>query len=416
MPWKEVSPMSELLKFVAEFESLEGGDSMAELCRRFGISRKTGYKWIRRWRASGAAGLVALSRAPHNHPRAVSAELEREILEVRTLKKTWGPKKIVAWLAREKPSLQLCAVSTVGDVLARHGRVVPRVRRSRATPSRSPLADCVEANRTWCADFKGWFLLGDGSRCDPLTITDAHSRYLIRCQALCGKTDYAGVVPIFETAFEQFGLPERIRTDNGPPFATTGLGGLSRLSVWWLELGIEPERIRPAKPQENGRHERMHLTLKNETTLPPAQTLRAQQKRFDQWRECFNEQRPHEALGQSTPASLYTPSPRMFSRRQLRFTYPDDIDDQRRVRDGGQIKWLGRDVQVTKALVGRVVGLRRSNERYWEVYFRHIFLGVLDAKDRRIVPAGKRLEAIRERVGLQGTGGGELSIACEDTR
>jgi transposase InsO family protein len=316
MPWKEVSSMSELVQFVAEYEKNDGA-SFAELCRRFGISRKTGYKWVERWKQEGSAGLVHRSRAPLTRPQSICPELEGEILAARGLHRTWGPKKILAWLARHRPGLALCATSTAADVLSRHGLAVPRGRaRHRATPSRSPLADCLEPNKTWCADFKGHFLLGDGTECNPLTITDAHTRYVLRCQGLGSKTDHGRIQPLFEAAFEEYGLPERIRTDNGPPFATTGLGGLSRLSVWWIELGIRPERIRPAKPQENGRHERMHRTLKAETTRPPARSLRAQQHLFDEWRRNFNEERPHEALGQETPASLYVRSDRRLTARR----------------------------------------------------------------------------------------------------
>jgi len=398
MPWTECSPMSELLKFIAEYEA--GGDSFTELCRRFGISRKTGYKWVERWEAEGPDGLKPRSQAPRNCPWALNQALEEAIVKVRGKHPTWGARKILAWLERKRPGLELCAASTASLVLSRRGLVVSRRRRPRATPS-SILRACEEANQTWCADFKGWFLLGNGLRCDPLTITDAHTRFVLRCQALSGSTGYDAVRPIFEAAFAEYGLPMRIRTDNGPPFATTGLGGLSELSVWFLELGIEPERIRPASPQENGRHERMHRTLKAEATVPPEHTLRAQQRRFDTWRQAFNEERPHEALRMETPGSLYTRSERELPRRPTIWTYGDDFEEERKVKPSGQIKWQGKTLHVTHALRGRTVGLNNLGRGYWEVWYRHLLLGLLDEKQCRIIRPGRRVLEIMSSLKRQ---------------
>jgi transposase InsO family protein len=340
---------------------------MAALCRRFGISRKTGYKWLGRFAEEGELGLLERSRAPASHPNATPEDLEAALVRLRGEKQR-GPKKLVVALAKEFPGRPLPSTSTVGDILKRNGLVAPRKKRRRCTPSESPLAHADAANRVWCADFKGWFLTGNGRRVDPLTVTDAHTRFLLGCQCMCGKTDTEHVKALFSTWFRQFGLPERIRTDNGAPFASTGLAGLSRLSVWWIRLGIEPERIRPATPSENGRHERFHRTLKEHTLEPAAQTPRLQQKRFDAFRDEYNHDRPHEALGQVPPGTLYTPSPRVYPARLPPLKYHDDMVT-RRVRGGGQMQWCGRDVMVSNALCGETVGLKALEGGRWAVYF-----------------------------------------------
>lgn len=292
----------------------EDEESLAALCRRFGISRKTGYKWLERYGAEGEAGLVERSRAVHHHPNQTPHAMQEAIIALRQAWR-WGPKKIAVALARDWPLALIPAVSTIGDILAHTGLVLPRRYRRHCSPSAQPLAHAVTSNVVWCADFKGWFCTGDGSRVDPLTVTDACSRYLLGCQGMRGKTDTVHVLAVFETLFRRYGLPERIRTANGAPFASTGLAGLSRLSVWWMRLGIVPERIQPGTPSENGRHERFHLTLKQETATPPARTPKKQQEAFDRFHTVYNEERPHEALGQVPPATVYTPSPRSYPER-----------------------------------------------------------------------------------------------------
>lgn len=378
--------MDERLQFVAECLRLER--SMAELCRAYGISRKTGYKVLGRYGADGPRGLQDRSRAPHQHPNAVAEELVSAVLALRVRHPRWGPRKLRARLQREAPTGRWPAASTIGDLLQRHGLTVPRRRRRRAAPATDPLRGCVAPNDVWTADFKGWFRTGDGARCNPLTLSDGVSRFLLRCQALT-PPDEARVRPLCEAAFREYGLPGAIRSDNGPPFASVAAGGLSRLAVWWIKLGIRPERIRPGHPEDNGRHERLHQTLKAETATPPASTLRAQQQRFDRFRREYNEERPHEALGQHPPAAVYTPSPRPYPERVREPEYPDD-QLVRRVRHNGEIKWHGRLIFVSQCLAGEPVGLEEFDDDRWLVRFGPVALGWLDARRDRLHPPPSR--------------------------
>lgn len=366
----------------------EGQESMATLCRRFGISRKTGYKWLERYEQEGKEGLLEHSRASYSHPNQTPREVERAIIKIRQAH-NWGPKKIVSKMAETWPPEAIPALSTIGYILARNGLVVHRRLRRRCSPSSQPLAHAVDSNVVWCADFKGWFCTADGSRIDPLTVTDARSRYLLGCQGMCGKSDTEHVMAIFETLFRTYGLPERIRTDNGAPFASTGLAGLSRLSVWWMRLGIMPERIRPGTPSENGRHERFHLTLKQDTAAPPATTPRKQQQAFDRFRTYYNEERPHEALGQVPPAKVYSCSPRPFPERLPKPEYDDDMV-VRQVRGGGQMKWKGFDVPVTRALDYQKIGLRQYDDGLWHVFFGMTCIGFFDERALKIKPLTKQ--------------------------
>jgi transposase InsO family protein len=372
--------MDERHRFVLDFQRRE--DSLAELCRRYGVSRTTAYKWLERYELEGAAGLLDRSRAPHTQARITPSEQEELILNARAAHPRWGPKKIKAWLEARHGGLALPAPSTIGAILGRHGLLLARKRPRHATPTSSPLARPGAPNETWCVDFKGWFLTGDGARCDPLTITDAFSRFLLRCQATA-KTDGEHVRAIFAACFREYGLPRRIRSDNGPPFASTGLAGLSRLSVWWIRLGILPERIQPGKPQQNGEHERMHLTLLQEAATPPQANGRAQQRRFDAWRREFNEERPHEALGLAPPAHVYVASVRPFPARLAEVAYPEDWPT-RSVRGAGQMQWRGRDVLVTRALAGERIGLQGVADGLWRVYFAALPLGWFDERRLRI--------------------------------
>jgi putative transposase len=379
MPWMETRVSDERMKFIVEY----GGEvaSMSELCRRFGISRKTGYKWLSRWLSDGPGGLEDRSRAPRHHPNRVSVEQVEAILTVRDERK-WGPKKLREVLEKKHPAVAWPSISTMEQILKEYGRVIPRKKRRRVPPQSEPLAHCDGANSVWCCDFKGHFATGDGRRCHPLTIMDAFSRYLLRCQGL-EQTDCEVVRPIFECAFREHGLPQAIRSDNGPPFASRAVGGLSRLSVWWIKLGIRPERIEPGKPQQNGRHERMHLTLKQQTARPPAGTMRAQQRRFDAFCQEYNQERPHEGLAMATPASRYVCSARAYPVREPELSYPDGWQT-RKVQKRGEFEWHDR-VMFSEVLSGERIGLEPIDGRYWRLYFGPMWLGVLDGHERRIL-------------------------------
>jgi transposase InsO family protein len=383
MPWKETHVMEERLKFVAQYS--DGTWQMAELCRAFGISRRTGYKIVRRYREEGVSGLSDRSRAPLHHPNAVSPALRDEILLLRDAHGTWGPRKLRAHLAREKPGLPWPAVSTVGEILKRAGKVKPRRRgrRGRSVPSEQPFGDSKDPNDVWCADHKGWFRTRDGRRCEPLTISDAVSRYLVSCLALSGTT-WSEAYPVFERAFLEYGLPLAIRTDNGSPFASKGIGGLTRLAVWWIRLGIVPQRIQPGRPDQNGRHERMHRTLKAETCHPPQSNHRTQQKAFDCFRKEYNQVRPHEALSDRPPAEFYLPSPRAYPATLPEVEYPAHFEI-RRVRTNGSIKWKGAYYFLSEALRGQTVGLMSISEDRWEIHFGRVALGVLNDHHRKIL-------------------------------
>ena len=380
MPWKETCAMEERMRFVLEV--LEGFESKAVLCRSYGISRPTGDKWLARYAAAGVDGLQDASRAPQRHPNLVTEETEAAVLALRAAHTHWGPKKLRALLERERPRRLWPSASTIGEILKRHGLTVPPRRRRRTPPQTAPFAACAGPNALWCADFKGCFQTGDGRRCDPLTVTDACSRYVLRCQAADLRHDT--VRPLFEATFREYGLPAAIRTDNGGPFASRGLCGLSRLSVWWMRLGIVPERIDPGEPQQNGRHERMHRTLKQETTHPPGASRRAQQRLFDRFRREFNEDRPHEALGQATPASVYVPSPRPYPERLRPAEYPGGLT-VRAVQKKGEFYWKSARVFLGEAFGYERIGLERLDERYWTVYFTTMALGVFDARRGRVL-------------------------------
>ena len=376
MPWREVCPMEEKALFVAAVLADEA--SMTELCESFGVSRKTGYKWLLRYRAQGLEGLNELPRAPHKVPWAIGEREAEVILKLRRAHMSWGPKKLRALLCRRDPAQEWPAPSTIGELLRRHGLAQRRKRRRHAVPNPGPLSRAASANEVWCIDFKGWFRTADHARCDPLTVSDAFSRYLLCAQALA-RPDYEHCRAQLERLFREYGLPRVMRSDNGPPFACTALGGLTRLGVWWVKLGIHPERIAPGKPEQNGRHERMHKTLKAETAAPPAATLAQQQRRFDYFRAEFNHQRPHEALGQSPPALHYAPSPRQYPARLEDPIYPSDFQ-LRRVRSSGEIKWAGSMVFLSVPLIGQTVGLRTADNGDTELYFGPVPLALIDRR------------------------------------
>ena len=366
--------MDERVRFCVMYDG--GEHSMSELCRQFGVSRKTGYETVARWRSGGAAGLSDLSHAPHHCPHALDGDRRAAVLSVRARHPTWGPRKIKVVLERDRPGTVWPAASTIGELLACAGLSEPRKRRRHAFPRTAPFASCALANDLWCIDFKGWFRTGDGTRCDPLTLQDQASRFLLRAFAP-DRLDCQHVWPILDASFRDYGLPLRMRSDNGPPFASHGAGGLSALSVLLIKAGIGLERTDPASPQQNGRLERLHLTLKQDTASPPAQSLHAQQQRLAQFRKIYNEQRPHEALAMATPASVYTASPRRWSGRLQSPDYGLDMT-VRRVRHSGEIKWRGAHIYVSQALIGEPVGLTQTEtDGQWQVTFGPVVLGYI---------------------------------------
>jgi putative transposase len=381
VPWKETCVMEQRVEFITKWR--QERETMAELCRSFGISRETGYKWVRRYDRDGFEGLTDRSRAPHHCPHVISESIEDVIVQARTMHPHWGPKKLVALLQREVPKVLWPAASTVGEILHRRGLVVPRRRSRRCPVYTQPFAGCEAPNTVWSADMKGWFVTRDGSRCDPFTLTDNYSRYLLRCQ-LVSRTDHEHIQPVIEAAFRQYGLPQAMRTDNGVPFATTTVGGLSRLSIWLYHLGVTPERIAPGRSAQNGRHERMHRTLKAETANPPQRTRRAQQQAFDRFRQEYNQHRPHEAVGQKTPASLYHGSARPYPSRLPELSYPDHYV-LRKVRGQGEFKWRSHQLYLSGTLAGETVGFDKIDDHRWIIYFGPVRLAQLDSRHYRII-------------------------------
>jgi transposase InsO family protein len=389
MAWRASSVVEQRKKFVQEYES--GEWTMAELCRKYEISRESGYKWVKRSRMEGEGGLEDRSRAPSRHPNQTASSIEQQLLHLRQRHPTWGARKLRAYLQQKQPKRVWPAASTVGALLKREGLTVPRRRLSRTPPYSQPLQSAIEPNQLWCADFKGWFRTRDGQRIDPLTMTDAASRYLLRCQAV-DKTNTEQVKAIFEATFRQYGLPLAIRTDNGPPFASKAIAGLSRLSLYWIKLGILPERIAAGHPEQNGSHERMHRTLNAETSSPPEAHRRAQQEAFDRFKPIFNEQRPHEALGMKTPASCYSYSPRSYPAKVAEPEYDSDLE-VRLVQEHGQFKWNGSKVFISEVLRGERIGLELIEEDHWLVYFSSMPIALFDSHERLIHPLGGRNRA-----------------------
>ena len=374
VPWKSTSPEMEQIRFIERWK--KGGEPFSDLCQAFGISRKTGYKRVHRFQAWGWNGLRDLSRAPHHHPNQADEAVVQRLMTVRQEHPTWGPKKLVAWLQDREPRVPWPAPSTVGNWLDRAGLVRRRKRRRQAAPWSQPFAPAERPNDLWCIDLKGWFRTGDGVRVDPLTVEDAASRYLLACQGL-RQPRGPQVRQVLERAFREYGLPWAIRTDNGPPFASVGLGGLSPLAVWWVKLGIVPERTDPGHPEQNGRLERLHRTLKDETASPPQPTWQRQQQAFQAFRSSYNQERPHEALGQQPPARKYRPSVRSYPRRVESPEYETGTR-VRRVRSNGEIKWRGEKVYLSESLRGEPVGLVPQDDRFWTIRFGPLQIGLLD--------------------------------------
>ena len=380
MPWKECHPVDDRLRFVAR---LLDGEKMAPLCQEFGISRKTGYKIFDRYKDCGITGLTDRSRRPYRHANQLPLVVEKTIVALKREYPSWGAPKIRERLRRRCPELHRPAISTVHAVLDRHG-LVTRRRRRRVRLQGTGLTQPTQPNDLWCADYKGEFMLANRRYCYPLTVTDFASRYLLSCEALSTtKEQYAFTV--FERVFQEFGLPRAIRTDNGVPFASAhALYGLSKLSVWWLRLGIGLERIKPGHPEQNGRHERMHLTLKREATKPAARNVLQQQARFDTFVDQFNGERPHEALAMRVPADLYVASSRPY-RGLLPLDYPLH-DWSATVTTCGRICYRGRKVNVSQVFAGQRVGVRQTGDRIWLVTFMDYDLGYFDDETCRLEP------------------------------
>lgn len=381
MPWKECQVMDERLRFVAR--RLEG-EPMAALCEEFGISRKTGYKIFDRYRHIGVAGLTDRSRRPRRHANQLPVVVEKSIVGLKREFPTWGAPKIRERLKTRWPEVQCPAISTVHAVLDRHGLVARRRRRRRPRLTGTSLSQPMAPNRLWCADYKGEFLLTNQRYCYPLTVSDFASRYLIACEALSTtKERYA--FSVFERAFQELGLPEAIRTDNGVPFASAfALYGLSKLAVWWLRLGIQLERIAPGHPEQNGRHERMHLTLKTEATRPASANVLQQQARFDTFVHHFNHERPHQALDMATPASRYQPSARPYQGLED-LEYPGH-DWTAVITTCGRLCHQGRKINVSQVFAGQKVGVKQTEDHIWLVTFMHYDLGYFDDETGRLEP------------------------------
>lgn len=374
--------MSERLEFVKRWLD---GERVVDLCREYGVSRKTAYKMRARYEELGPRGLFDLSRARKTQSRQTPPEVEQLVLSLRSKHATWGPLKLEAWLRARHPGVHIPSSGTIGKILERNNVPRRRCRRKTYTPYRSPLGEALAPNDIWCADFKGQFKLGNGRYCYPLTITDRYSRLILRIEALeNAKSDPA--ISVFDQAFREHGLPGMIRTDNGPPFAARGLWALSRLSVHWLRLGVWPERIAPAHPEQNGQHERMHLVLKQETTRPPGENILQQQERFDRFIEIYNDERPHEALGQRPPREVHVRSERKFPRELREPEYPLH-DEARRVHTNGDL-WIekGHQFKLSTALAGESVGVREVEGNRLLVTFMQLDLGHYDFNTKLFEP------------------------------
>jgi len=377
MPWLETAPVEQRERFIADHRL--GMYTMQELCERYAVSRKTGYKWLARFHEGGRRALHDQSRAPHHCPHRMAPALAEQICAARRMHPSWGPRMLIDWLADRDPHTRWPAPSTAGDLLAREGLVKKR-RRRRPHFHPGVVAPVTHApNDLWTADFKGHFRTRDGIYCYPLTIADQHTRFLLTCQALFS-TKGVGVRASFERTFRAYGLPRAIRTDNGVPFATTGIHGLSQLNVWWMRLGIQHQRSRPATPQDNAAHERMHKTLKAGAIRPPRGSLAAQQRAFNAFRTLYNEERPHQYLRGRTPARLYRSSPRPYPERLPPLEYPGHFL-VKRVTNAGTFRFKHRLLFIANALKQHHIGLEEIDNGIWSIYFNRVLLARLDERD-----------------------------------
>lgn len=374
MPWNKVTPMEEITRFVMLAQS--DRFTVTELCEQYGISRKTGYKHLERYAANGLKGLAERSHRPHHFAQLTDEVVEALIVEERRLHRTWGPKKLHRILEMKHGLESPPARSTIAEILRRHGLSVRRQRKPGAYRALNEgLTVPTQPNEVWSVDFKGWFILGDGQRCDPLTVCDGYSHYVLACRAQPNQ-QFKGTLHTFQSLMRQDGLPEIIRVDHGSPFASIGLGRLSSLSVWWVEQGIEVEFTRPASPQDNGSHERMHRDLKAEATDPPSANLPAQQRRFERWQYSYNHERPHESLDQQCPADFYQPSARRLNENDKPLFYPSDYE-VKVVSATGQLAHEGKTYHVGEAFANKRVGLRLNADGRTELHFANLHLGNL---------------------------------------
>lgn len=383
MPWKETCAMDEKKAFLAAY--LEGDMKMTALCQEFGISRPTGYAMIERYQQDPESYHRESSRAPHHHPNEASRRLVQLIMKQRRKQPAWGPVTIRSVLERMYPDEIWPAASTIGAILKREGAIpaAPK-RRLGAIPRSTALTEPAAVNEVWGIDYKGQFRTGDRKYCYPLTLTDRYSRFVLGCVGRrTVAEEYAR--PAMQKLFEAYGLPKVIRSDNGPPFATNGLAGLSRLSAWWLRLGIVAERIKPGHPEENGSHERMHGVMKAELLKTVQWDMASQQRAFNTWRKVYNEERPHHALGMRRPAELYQPSPRRMPDRDPEVSYSPQ-HEVRMIRQNGSIKWNSELLFISQSLVHQPVGLLQVDEGRWHVFYMGLKLGMLDERLKKVVP------------------------------
>jgi len=381
MPWKEIKPMDQKVQLIADWQSKYL--SITDLSQKYGISRKTTYKWVKRYQQDGIDGLKDHIRAPLGCPHKTSDEIIGLIIAQKLKNHKRGPKKIFSILRTKHPDIDLPAVSTIGYWLNKNGLVTPRKRHHRVPPYSEPFVECQSPNSVWSADYKGQFYMKNKHVCYPLTISDNYSRYLLKCHGLPGPR-YNETRDIFKRAFEEYGLPDAILTDNGTPFAGKCIGGLSRLSIWWIQLGIVPERIEKGCPQQNGRHERMHRTLKEEALDPVALNIKEQQKQFDLFRIEYNQYRPHEALNQQMPINYYQKSLKPYVEKPSN-PYYDYSFIVRYVRHNGEIKFKGNRFFVSELLRSQPIGLKQISDHQWRLYFSFYPIGILDIKKNNIV-------------------------------
>jgi putative transposase len=380
MPWNETNAMEQRIEFIRDW--LKKTHSVSDLCALYGISRKSAYKWIDRYMNDGPDWAMDRSHEAAVVHNKTPVEVERALMQMRLRHRTWGARKLLHQVGLEQPQLILPQESTVCDMLKRNGLITAKPRRRSIGHPGRPSSVVNGPNDSWSADFKGQFRTGDGIYCYPLTVTDNYSRFILGCQALSG-TLLEPTKATFTRLFKEHGLPRSIKTDNGVPFSAPTLGRLSRLSVWWLKLGVMPVLTQPGKPQQNGRHERMHKTLKDETCKPPAGNSQAQQRKFNVFRREFNEVRPHEALDMHTPSQLHTASPRQMPSKLVPMEYPDRFE-VRYVSANGGIRWRKQWVNVTSALNGEYVGLEAIDDGLWDVYFSFMKIGRLHERHMRI--------------------------------
>jgi len=371
MGWEGVTVMDQRIRFISDY--LEGFFPFSELCQHFGVSRKTGYKWVGRYRDFGVEGLEERSRRPQSCPHQTDDSVIQALVRARRKHPNWGPKKLLYLVGKRHPEWTLPAISTTADILKRKGLIEPKPRRLRRKHPGCPKTTSQGPNEIWTADYKGHFKLLNGQYCYPLTVCDMYSRYLLGCSAH-PTVSLERTKAHFSWLFQNYGLPERIRTDNGVPFASSAIARLSALSVWWIKLGIYPEQIEPGKPQQNGKHERMHRTLKKEATIPPEKNLSDQQRRFNRFREEYNRERPHEALEMRPPDSVYRSSPRMMPAKLGHFDYPQHFEVRRVSRNGG-IRWHHHRVPVSQTLIEEYIGFEEIEDGIYDVYFCELLLG-----------------------------------------